>query len=444
MFLSLRARLVAWSTALLLTALVTFGGWVALSTWRGWVAEVDRGLEARLASLTAAVQPAGNGAFDLVLPPNALTNIERDYYAVWDAQGRVLVSSDADAPMDRPLPGTSLNSNERERIAALPQGVTIMVGRRIDNLSAELRRLLLAMAGVGMAALLLVVAGGWWLIGRALAPVTRIGQTARAMIDGDLTARIPMSQVESELEDTAGALNEAFDRLFASLERQRRFTADASHDLRTPITTLQTEAHWALARPRSVEEYRASLQACQRAATRMEELVGSLLALARAESATTPDRVPCPLPDMVETVINDLQPQARAKHVSVVAGTVVGTVVADAVSLRAALTNLLANAIQYNVEGGSVHVSAGVSPDDPGAHLITVRDTGIGMAAHDAARVFDPFYRVDASRDRTTGGAGLGLAMVAAFARAHGGSVTVDSAAGQGSTFTLRLPSQRF
>jgi signal transduction histidine kinase len=253
------------------------------------------------------------------------------------------------------------------------------------------------------------------------------------MIDGDLSARIPVQRVESELEQLAEVLNEAF-------ERQRRFTADASHDLRTPLATLQTEAHWALARPRSVDEYRASLEVCQRTATRMQALVQSLLDLSRAEAATGPERIRCLVPEVVPAVLEDLTLFASARRVRLEAGPLEGAVKADASSFRAALTNLVTNAIQYNVEGGSVHVTATLCADAPPVVQIEVRDTGAGLEPRHAVRVFDRFYRVDDSRDGRTGGAGLGLAVVAAFAQSHGGTVTVASAPGAGCTFTLRLP----
>jgi signal transduction histidine kinase len=235
-------------------------------------------------------------------------------------------------------------------------------------------------------------------------------------------------------------LNEAFDRLYTSLERQRQFTADASHDLRTPLAILQTEAHWALARPRSSEEYRASIEVCRRAALRMQALVQSLLDLARAESAGETVRALCPVGDTVTTVVDDLKSMAAARHVTITTGVLDGMVAADPISLMAALTNLVTNAIQYNVVGGTVDISA---TSAEAWVEIAVRDTGIGLERHHAERVFDRFYRVDASRDGRTGGAGLGLAVVAAFARSHGGTATVTSTPALGSTFVLRLPAQR-
>jgi signal transduction histidine kinase len=117
--------------------------------------------------------------------------------------------------------------------------------------------------------------------------------------------------------------------------------------------------------------------------------------------------------------------------------------VADPIGLRAAVTNLITNAIQYNVPDGTVAVTVETSSSSPGLLTLAVTDSGVGLAPHDAERVFDRFYRADRSRDHSTGGAGLGLAIVAAFARAHGGSASVESTPGAGSTFTLTLPTQR-
>lgn len=437
---SLRARLLAWLSALLVLALVAFGSLVAYSTWQAWLSDVDRGLEGRLAALTTAISPSADGAVDVVIPADALPNPARDYYGIWDAGGALLLASSDDVPDSVPAPGRTLVEAHREHVTRLSSGMTVMVGRRVDTLVAEIRRLIAAMAGVGVAALVLVFAGGWWMVGRALSPVERIGQTARAMIDGDLTARIQVPRVESELAQLAGVLNDAFDRLYHSLERQRQFTADASHDLRTPLTTLQTEAHWALSRPRTIDEYRASLDVCLRAAIRMHALTQSLLDLARAESTSGLTRHRCPIAELVPLVVGDLQSHAAARDVTVTAGRLEGVVDADQPSLLAALTNLVTNAIQYNVPRGTVHIESLVVG---GCVEIAVRDTGVGLGPADTARVFDRFYRVDPSRTGGKGGSGLGLALVAAFARTHGGAASVTSTPGAGSVFVLRLPTQR-
>jgi signal transduction histidine kinase len=435
--------LLAWSALLVLAALVTVGAGVTYTTWRTWIADVDRRLEQRAAVLAAAVQPAGDGAVDLALPSDAIVEPDLDYYAIWDAHGRLLISSDADAGGNRPPPGLRTIDARREHVQAVTGGVTLLVGRHIDALVADVRRLVTAIAGIGAVALLGVLGGGWWLIGHALTPVGRIGRTARAMIDGDLTARIPAGHVETELGQLADVLNDAFDRLYMSLERQRQFTADASHDLRTPLTTMQAETDWALARPRTPEEYQASLDVCRRAGARMQTLVQSLLELARAEASERPPRVECAVEPVIAAVLEDVRPLADTRQIRLSASTGSHIVVADAQLLRASIANLLTNAIQYNHDGGRVDVRVAVDETSGGRWIrIDVDDSGIGLTAEQAARVFDRFYRVDPARTARSGGAGLGLSVVSAFARTHGGAVTVDSTHGVGSCFTLRLPAQ--
>lgn len=432
---SLRARLVVWSSLLLVTTLTAVGARVVVSTRDAWLSSVDRVLETHRDALTNAIEPAGDGALDLVVPAS-LTADPRDVYAVWDGQGRLMIASDDASAETRPETGVRSRHGVRTMVTRVVGGATLLVGRRIDDLEAEVRELTVRLALVGAAALVLVVAGGWWLVGRALAPVGDIGLTARAMIDGDLTARIPTGRIESELEELAGVLNEAFDRLYGSIERQRRFTADASHDLRTPLATLQAETQWALARPRSLDEYRASIEVCRRAATRMNALAQALLDLTRAETPDTGLRQPCVLAEVIGAVVDELRPLAAQRHVTLHVHDLDGTVHADPHGLRAAVTNLLLNAIQYNVDGGRVDIRTTLGP--AGDVALSVTDTGVGLSEEQQTRVCDRFYRADPAR--AGGGAGLGLAIVSAFAQAHGGAITVESTPGRGATFVLTLP----
>jgi two-component system, OmpR family, sensor kinase len=271
--------------------------------------------------------------------------------------------------------------------------------------------------------------------------VDRIGRTARAMVDGDFSARIPIERVETEFGQLARALNDAFDRLHASLERQRRFTADASHELRTPLATLSTEVQWALARPRDSDEYRRSLEASQRAARRMQAVVERLLALARDVAGADVDQaVEVRLRDLVQRVADDLAPLAMTRGIAVdVTGDPV-TVTGDPDRLVDAFTNVLANAIQYNIEGGRVTIA--VRHDAHHAE-VTVADTGTGIAPDDVPRVFEPFFRADPARQHDEGGAGLGLTVAQTILRRHGGDVTITSEPGRGTIVVLRLPARR-
>jgi signal transduction histidine kinase len=438
MFRSLRARLLLWYTAVLALVVVAFGGTVCYLAWRTRLADVDVQLTARATELAAALSPTSLGTFDLVLPPAAPVEPDEPlYHAIWDAVGEPVDLSEPDLGLVAPPPpGARTIADRREVALRGPGGSTVLAGRSVAREWAEIWTLAGTMLGVGAAALALALAGGWWVVGRALEPVDRISRTARAMVQGDFGARIPVERLETELELLAHALNEAFDRLHQSLDRQRRFTADASHELRTPLAVMSVELEWALGREREAAEYRQSLAACQRAAGRMRSVVERLLLLARAESeAASEVRKPVGLDALVRQVANDLRPLARERGIQVAVESSPVWVAGLADRLTAAITNLVVNAIQYNVDGGAVRLSV---TRTAGAAALDVADTGVGIAPEHRARVFDPFFRADPARAR--GGAGLGLAVTQAIVRQHDGTIELESEPGRGTTVRVRLP----
>ena len=441
MFASLRARLLVWYTAILAAVIAVFGAAVCYLAWRSRIADVDRALGTRAQALAAALQPGPAGTFDLALPADAPDGRAASplHHVLWNASGQPIDRSNPE--LDVPLPvaaGARTRDGRREMVVHGASGVTILVGRGLADVRAEVWSLGGTIASVGVAALALSLAGGWWLVGRALSPVDRISRTAREMVGGNFAARIPIDRVETELGHLARALNEAFDRLHASLERQRRFTADASHELRTPLATLSTEVQWALAKERQSEEYRAALDVCARQVSRMRAVVERLLSLARAEAGAAEDRaVNLQLDAVVHRVVDDLAPLAEARRVAVSVDAAAVVVKGDPDRLAEAVTNVLANAIQYNVDRGRVDVVLARRPD--GAEL-SVTDTGMGIALDDLPRVFDPFFRADPARSRDAGGAGLGLAVTRSIIERHGGSIACRSAPERGTTVVMSLP----
>lgn len=433
---SLRARLLIWHTSILAIVILTFGGALCYLTWRARLMDVDRALEARAAVLARALRPATEGTFDLTLPVEAGGSVP--YHALWTQTGRPIDRTDPDQSLDPPeSTGTRTRAGQRERITRTPTGEWILVGQRLDDVRAEIWGLAMTLVAVGGSVLALSIGAGWLLARRTLAPIERVSRTARRMIDGDLAARVPVDRVETELGQMARALNDAFDRLQASIDRQRRFTADASHELRTPLATLSTELQWAQAHERSTAEYRESLEVCARASTRMQGIVERLLALVRAEAAATDRAVPVALHELVDRVVRDLQPLAASRHVTVTSETEPLTTTGDPDRLLDAITNVVVNAIRYNVEGGRVSI---VLRRVDGEAELTVTDTGVGIPAADLPRVFDPFYRADPARSRDAGGAGLGLAVTRAIVERHGGQVACRSELDRGTTLSIRLP----
>ncbi|HUZ07910.1 MAG TPA: ATP-binding protein [Candidatus Paceibacterota bacterium] len=281
------------------------------------------------------------------------------------------------------------------------------------------------------------IAGGWWFVSRALWPIENISAAAVKISAGDLSQRINVAEAESELGQLAAVLNSTFARLEAAFARQRQFTSDAAHELRTPVSVMLTQAQTALNRERTAPEYRETVAACQRAAQRMRRLIESLLALARLDAGQEVlKRLPFDFSKTVSDCIEMVKPMAEERGVKIISELSPLEITGDSEHLAQVVTNLLTNAIQYNLPDGEVRVKL---ESQNGLAVLTVSDTGAGIPAEDLPRVFERFYRADKSR--STGGNGLGLAIVRAIVEAHGGMIEVASEENVGTTFTVRLPS---
>ena len=247
-----------------------------------------------------------------------------------------------------------------------------------------------------------------------------------------------MSRTESELGRLASTLNDSFDRLQQAVEKQSRFTADASHELRTPVSVVLTVPEQTLARERDGDEYRESLAAVLRAARRMKNIVDGLLVLTRADSGQVAlDRVDLDVGRVVEETIELLGPLAKEHGVALEQAGPHVEIQGDRERLREVFTNLIANGIRYNRADGQVRIELA---EKNGNVDVSVRDTGIGIPAQHLPHLFDRFYRVDPARSRKAGGSGLGLAISRWVVESHGGSITVESTEGEGTTFTVSLP----
>jgi signal transduction histidine kinase len=243
--------------------------------------------------------------------------------------------------------------------------------------------------------------------------------------------------MDHELGALAAVLNETFGRLDTSFERQKQFTGDAAHELRTPLTVILSQTQLALRAERDSTEYREALEACERAAQRMRNLTESLLVLSRLDTHTEPlANKPCDLADIGREGVELLQPLAREHGVTVRGDFSAAPAVGDRQRLGQILSNLVTNAFQHSSQGSEVHVS---TKSNGSTVSLQVSDQGQGIAPKHLAHIFDRFYRTDESRNRRSGGAGLGLAICKAIADAHHAALTVESTVGKGTTFTLRM-----
>jgi len=230
------------------------------------------------------------------------------------------------------------------------------------------------------------------------------------------------------------------ERLEESFERISRFTADIAHDLRTPVNNIRGEAEVALARPRTVDEYRDVLESSLEEAIRLSELIGDLLFLARSESPLTElHRENVNIGELLTTVRDYYEASATEAGISLAVFDGIEPVNAglDRSLMLRAVSNLVSNAIAHTPPGGTVSLAAA---NEDATIRIEVSDTGVGIPAEALPRVFDRFFRVDPSRSKTSGGTGLGLAIVQSILTLHGGSVEITSQLGHGTRVTLRMP----
>ena len=315
----------------------------------------------------------------------------------------------------------------------------VRVGMSQMNLDRTLSNFLLIMAALFPLALALAGGGGWFLAHRALLPVDRMTQAARTIGAGHLSARIELSGANDEIDRLAETLNEMLARLEAAFTEMRQFTADASHELQTPLTILRGEIEIALRSIRRPEEYREVMMSALEEIERISLLVEGLLLLARSDAGVLRmDNKPLDLISLLEDALGQLSSLARAKSISLIFGEIEPIdVPGDSVHLRRLLFNLLDNAIKYTLPGGTVRVSVG--RDNEWA-ILTVSDTGIGISVEERQKVFQRFYRSPEARAGAQGGSGLGLAIVKSIAEAHGGKVELESETGRGSAFRVWLP----
>ncbi|MDP9325768.1 MAG: ATP-binding protein, partial [Candidatus Dormibacteraeota bacterium] len=308
---------------------------------------------------------------------------------------------------------------------------------------AEVNRLLTSIAlvlGVGMAMLVVAAAViGYGLAGAALRPVREIAASARTFSERDLHRRIELDLPDDELGDLADTFNGMLARLETAFDSLRRFTADAAHELRAPLTLMRTEAEVALGRHRTEEQYRASLETMLAEAVRLGRLADQLLMLARADAgALAPPMTDVDLVNLVEETCSRWRSLAARRGVSLVERKPdQGLVHGDADLLQRLLDNLIDNALRYSPEGGEITVSC--SRRNASWELV-VADSGPGVQPAMRPLLFERFARADPARRRNTGGAGLGLALCAAIVHLHNGSIGLDHTPGPGARFVVRLP----
>ncbi len=395
---------------------------------------------------------------DLYLPntfhPNRMNGVvEGPYFLIWLGDGQeVKKSTDLEVPFpeftrpenarpgDRRLQEITFRQRDSYREAWAPgaPGTLVLVGRNIKQDMQGLSVTGWWIGGSGAIAWLLGLGGGWLLSRGSTKPIEAISKVASDISERNLAGRIDTATMDVEFAGLSKTLNSSFARLQTAFERQRQFTADASHELRTPLSVLQTHQQLALSKPRTEKEYRETLQTCERAVERMNSLVDSLLMLARVDSDDAAAGFSSvDFHGLVQDEIDKLQLVAARKNLSICSDLHTATICGDENQLGRVICNLLTNAIQYSEPEGTIQIVLTNSGDQM---KLEVTDFGEGIPEQDQARIFDRFYRVNKERSRETGGSGLGLAICKCIVERHGGTITVESTEGSGSTFRVTLP----
>ncbi|MBV9088963.1 MAG: HAMP domain-containing histidine kinase [Mycobacteriaceae bacterium] len=349
--------------------------------------------------------------------------------------------------------GSEDRSNVKWRAVSVrgSRGEFITVAIDLSDVQSTVRALTWSQVGIGLAVLLVLGVAGYWVVHHSLRPLVEVEQTAAAIAAGQLDRRVPQRDPRTEVGRLSRALNgmlsqiqralaaseQSADQARMSEERMRRFITDASHELRTPLTTIRGFAE--LYRQGAARDMEMLMSRIESESRRMGVLVEDLLLLARLDAQRPLDQHRVDLLALATDAVHDAQSIAPNRRIAmeVLDGPGTPEVIGDEARLRQVLGNLVSNALQHTPENAGITVRVGTENDNA---VLEVIDQGPGMSREDAQRVFERFYRTDSSRARASGGTGLGLSIVDSLVHAHGGSVSVRTAPGQGCRFRVNLP----
>jgi signal transduction histidine kinase len=320
----------------------------------------------------------------------------------------------------------------------LGDGTLVEVGKSTELRGELLARFRAALGLVTLSIVAIALTGGWLVTQSALQPIRRLTAAAgRIVRTGRTDERVPVGGHDDAINDLTLLFNAMLDKIAGLVNGMRGALDNVSHDLRTPLTRLRGSAEMALASPPDLDRYREALGDCVEETDRVLVMLDTLMDISEAESGAMPlQREPVRLTDVAARAVDLYRDVADAKGVTIVADATADAVVSgDRVRLEQAAANLIDNAVKYTPRGGRVLVDVQRERDRA---LLRVRDTGVGIPADEQPRIWDRLFRGDKSRAER--GLGLGLSLVKAIIEAHGGTVTVVSEPGQGSTFTMSLP----
>ena len=461
MTLTLRSRLTLIYTAVFGVLLVA----ISVVSYRALAYQLDADVTANLAELTTGLhgylrfqEETPAVVFDHSDPAEAAFVDEATrYYQVFDAtSGQLLVQSDAIRPLGLEFSPAEVQQFRDQRLTmdvhtdygrlrltnsvlapANGRRYLLQVGVSLASMDRALERflfLLVTVVPIGLAVTFLV---GRWMARLALTPLTRLVESTHTISIEDLGRRVPVRNAHDELDDVATAFNDVLERLEHAIGEMRQFTTALAHELRTPLAALRGDIEMVMSQRGADPRQRAASQLEE--IDRLKRLIDQILVLARAEAGEIPLTMgEVDLGVLARSLVEQIEPVAQAKGIAMRCEHVDPVIVhGDAEWLKRVVLNLLDNAIKFTPQGGSVVVD--VTRQNHTAQL-EVRDTGIGIDAGVRPRVFERFFRADPARSRGVEGVGLGLSLAKWIVDRHHGRIEVDSQPGQGSTFTVTLP----
>ena len=449
------ARLTAWYSLILAVSLALFGALAYVAISHSMRATVDAELRQRAQAVRDIINedaPSGEAALqdefrELIDSQGAGARLRVAY----SGGGVVFASPGLKQPIEYKQERSAVRPFSvfirgerfrflRETVEAGGGRYDIEVAASLEAFDSSLEQFRGLLYAAGPIFLILAALGGYWLSKRALAPVDQITQAAHSIGGQNLSRRLAVPRTSDELERLADTLNEMLSRLEAAFQRITQFTADASHELRTPISVMRANAEITLRKSRTEPEYREALSKILDETEKVTRLIEQLLLLARADSGSAVLQMTrSDLNVAMQNACRGARAFAEAKHLNFSQAMPASPVwvQGDSASLERLFTILLENAVQYTPSGGEIEVRLDA---EDGFAVANVRDTGTGIAKEDIGRVFDRFYRADRARSRESGGTGLGLAIGRWIAEAHHGEIRVESEPAKGSTFRVRIP----
>ncbi len=462
---SVRGRLTLYYVSVLAVALAIVCGLIYVLLAQSLFVRVDENLQAGVRiAMTSLSNDLGEGQdyADAARSTAAEQSSSEQMLAIYDLQGQLIAESGRDGDLLITLPPVNeipdseallqtvveSDGDDRHRLAFRsvslpPVQYIVVVGAALEPMDEELEFLRRSLAYVVPIALALAAFGGSFLARKSLSPVVAMADRARRIGVENLGERLPVANPRDELGRLAETFNELLGRLEGSLVLQRQFMADASHELRTPVTTTRTAAAVALQQPhRDEAEYRDTLKIVEQQAARLSRVVDDMFTLARADAGTYPvQSMPMYLDEVIEEIARAARIVAATRQVSIdVAVVPSAAFTGDEELIRRMIVNLVDNACRHTPPGRSVRVE--LDQTDTG-YAVAVKDQGPGIPMEIREQIFERFFRGDASRRSSAReGAGLGLALARWIARAHGGDVTLARSSPSGSTFVVALPSR--